>query len=411
MKKLELLAPAGDLEKLKIAVDYGADAVYFGGEMFSLRASAGNLTVEEIKEGVEYAHRHGVKCHIALNIIAHNEDIEPLREYLQHIRDIPIDAFIVSDPSVIILVREIIPEAELHLSTQANMTNYVTALFWVEQGIKRLVLARELNLEEIGRIKQNLPDEIELEAFGHGAMCISYSGRCLLSNFMAGRDANRGACAHPCRYKYRLEEEKRPGEYWPVYEDDRGTYIFNSKDLCMLEHLKEMADAGIMSVKIEGRMKSIFYIAHVISAYRRAIDALAEGEPFNPEWYSEMCKASHREFTKGFYFGKPTNEDHNYQTSIYTRDYSFVGLVKGYDAQTGMAVIEQRNKMVIGDKVEIFGPPGEYVASDSLFFTQKIEIMLDEEGSPIKEAPHPQQIVNIKMDQPVAENYMLRKEK
>lgn len=411
MKKPELLAPAGDLEKLKIAVAYGADAVYFGGEMFSLRAGAGNLTVEEIKEGVEYAHRHGVKCHMALNIFAHNEDIEPLRAYLQQIRNIPIDAFIVSDPSVIILVREAVPGAKLHLSTQANMTNYLTARFWAEQGIKRIVLARELTLEEISRIRQNLPEEIELEGFGHGAMCISYSGRCLLSNFMVDRDANRGTCAHPCRYKYRLEEEKRPGEFWPVDEDERGTYIFNSKDLCMLEHLKEMSDAGIMSIKIEGRMKSIFYIAHVISAYRRAIDALAEGKPYNPAWYTEMCKASHREFTTGFYFRRPTSEGQNYLTSDYTRDYSFVGIVRAYDTRTGMAVIEQRNKMVAGEKVEVFGPPGNAVASESLFFTQKIETMLNEEGSPIREAPHPQQIVKIKMAQPVAENFMLRKEK
>ncbi len=411
MKKLELLAPAGDLEKLKIAVDYGADAVYFGGEMFSLRAGAGNLTVEEIKEGVEYARKHGVKCYLTLNIFAHNEDIEPLKSYLQLIKDIPVDAFIVSDPAVIIIVRETIPGAVLHLSTQANMTNYVSARFWVEQGIRRIVLARELTLGEISRIRQNLPEEIQLEGFGHGAMCISYSGRCLLSNFMVDRDANRGACAHPCRYKYRLEEEKRPGEYWPVDEDDRGTYIFNSKDLCMLEHLKEMADAGIMSVKIEGRMKSVFYIAHVIGAYRRAIDALAEGRPFNPEWYTEMCKASHREFTTGFYFNKPTNEDQNYLTSAYTREYSFIGLVKEYDQHTGMALIEQRNKMLVGDKIEIFGPPGKQADSGALFFTQKIETMLDEEDNPIKEAPHPQQIVRIKMDRPVAENFMLRKEK
>lgn len=411
MKKLELLAPAGDLEKLKIAVDYGADAVYFGGEMFSLRAGAGNLTVEEIKEGVEYARKHGVKCYLTLNIFAHNEDIEPLKSYLQLIKDIPVDAFIVSDPAVIIIVRETIPGAVLHLSTQANMTNYVSARFWVEQGIRRIVLARELTLGEISRIRQNLPEEIQLEGFGHGAMCISYSGRCLLSNFMVDRDANRGACAHPCRYKYRLEEEKRPGEYWPVDEDDRGTYIFNSKDLCMLEHLKEMADAGIMSVKIEGRMKSVFYIAHVIGAYRRAIDALAEGRPFNPEWYMEMCKASHREFTTGFYFNKPTNEDQNYLTSAYTREYSFIGLVKEYDQHTGMALIEQRNKMLVGDKIEIFGPPDKQADSGALFFTQKIETMLDEEDNPIKEAPHPQQIVRIKMDRPVAENFMLRKEK
>ena len=407
MNKLELLAPAGDLEKLKIAVDYGADAVYFGGELFSLRAGAGNLTIDEIKEGVDYAHERGVKCHMTLNIIAHNEDLEPLKDYVDQIRDIPIDAFIVSDPSVIMILREHIPEAVIHLSTQANTTNYMTARMWHELGVKRIVLARELTLEEIREIRANTPEDLELEAFGHGAMCISYSGRCLLSNFMTGRDANRGACAHPCRYKYRLEEEKRPGEYWPVDEDDRGTYIFNSKDLCMLEHISELAKSGICSLKIEGRMKSIFYIAHVIKAYRQAIDAYdadPDGYTFDESWFREMCKASHREFTTGFYFQKPTSEDQNYLTSAYTRDYSFVGLVKAYDEDTGIATVEQRNKMTIGDTIEVFGPEGE-------FFTQTLEYMTDEEGTPQETAPHPQQILKIKMKRPVCKTYMLRKEK
>lgn len=407
MKKIELLAPAGDIEKLKIAVDYGADAVYFGGEMFSLRAGAGNLTVDEIREGVEYAHSHGVKCHMTLNIFAHNEDIEPLRSYLDTIKDIPIDAFIVSDPGVICIVREIMPEAELHLSTQANMTNYVTARFWYNQGIKRLVLARELTLNEIRQVRDMIPDDMELEAFVQGAMCISYSGRCLLSNFMIDRDANRGQCAHPCRWKYKLVEEQRPGEYYPVEEDTRGTYILNSKDLCMLEHIPQLAQAGISSFKIEGRMKSVFYVATIVSAYRRAIDAYTEdpeGYIYNPEWMSELKKASHREFTTGFYFDKPTNEDQNYQTSAYTRDYSFIGMVKSYDSETNMAVVEQRNKMVLGDEIEVFGPGRD-------FFTQKLDVLLDEEGQPIEAAPHPQQIVQIRMDQPVAEKYILRKRK
>ena len=407
MKKIELLAPAGDIEKLKIAVDYGADAVYFGGEMFSLRAGAGNLTVDEIREGVEYAHSHGVKCHMTLNIFAHNEDIEPLRSYLNTIKDIPIDAFIVSDPGVICIVREIMPEAELHLSTQANMTNYVTARFWYNQGIKRLVLARELTLNEIRQVRDMIPDDMELEAFVQGAMCISYSGRCLLSNFMIDRDANRGQCAHPCRWKYKLVEEQRPGEYYPVEEDTRGTYILNSKDLCMLEHIPQLAQAGISSFKIEGRMKSVFYVATIVSAYRRAIDAYKEdpeGYIYNPEWMSELKKASHREFTTGFYFDKPTNEDQNYQTSAYTRDYSFIGMVKSYDSETNMAVVEQRNKMVLGDEIEVFGPGRD-------FFTQKLDVLLDEEGQPIEAAPHPQQIVQIRMDQPVAEKYILRKRK
>ena len=404
---MELLAPAGDLEKLKIAVDYGADAVYFGGEMFSLRAGAGNLTIDEIKEGVQYAHDRGVRCHMTLNIIAHNDDLLPLREYVEQIKDIPIDAYIVSDPSVIMVIKEIIPDAAIHLSTQANTTNYMTASMWHQFGVSRIVLARELTLEEIQQIRDHTPQDLELEAFAHGAMCISYSGRCLLSNFMTGRDANGGACAHPCRYKYRLEEEKRPGEYWPVDEDDRGTYIFNSKDLCMLQHIPELAQCGVCSLKIEGRMKSIFYIAHVIKAYRQAIDAYyadPEHYVFDETWFTEMCKASHREFTTGFFFRKPTADDQNYLTSAYTRDYSFVGLVKDYDEETGIATVEQRNKMSIGDRIEVFGPTGG-------FFTQTLHYMTDEEGEPLESAPHPQQIVKIKMDRPVKEKYMLRKEK
>lgn len=407
MKKIELLAPAGDLEKLKIAVDYGADAVYFGGEMFSLRAGADNFSLAEIKEGVQYAHDRNVKCYMAFNIFAHNEDISPLRAYLKQVSEIPIDAFIVSDPGIIGIIREIIPDAELHLSTQANMTNYATANFWHSHGIKRLVLARELTFKEIVEIRENIPESMELEAFVHGAMCISYSGRCLLSNFMISRDANRGMCAHPCRWKYKLVEEQRPGEYYPVEEDDRGTYIMNSKDLCMLEHIPELAAAGISSAKIEGRMKSVFYVATIVSAYRRAIDAYydnPEGYVYNPQWMSELKKASHREFTTGFYFDKPTDEDQNYQTSAYIREYSFIGMVKSYDEHTGMAVVEQRNKMVLGDEIEVFGPGKE-------FFTQKLTVLQNEEGEPIESAPHPQQILRIKMEQPVAEKYILRKKK
>ncbi|MBR6015082.1 MAG: U32 family peptidase, partial [Firmicutes bacterium] len=337
-KKVELLAPAGDLEKFKIACIYGADAVYFGGEMFSLRSGAGNLTVDEIKEAVAFAHERGVKAHMTMNIFAHNEDILPLKEYLMTIKNIPIDAFIVSDPGVATLIREVIPNAELHLSTQANMTNYQTAKFWVDSlGFKRIVLARELTMKEIREIRSELPAEIELESFVQGAMCISYSGRCLLSNFMIERDANRGACAHPCRWKYALVEEQRPGQYYPIEEDDRGTYILNSRDLCMIEHIPELIDTGIASFKIEGRMKSIFYVATIVSAYRRAIDAYyadPKGYKFDPAWMSELKKVSHREFTTGFYFDKPTNKDQNYQTSAYTRDYSFTGLVRSYDPKT-----------------------------------------------------------------------------
>lgn len=408
MKKIELLAPAGDLEKMKTAVLYGADAVYFGGEMFSLRAGAGNLTIDEMKEGVAFAHERGAKAYLTVNIFAHNEDIEPLREYLAKIKDIDIDAFIVSDPSVMVLIREAMPEAELHLSTQANMTNYVTAKFWADYGLKRLVLARELTFEEIKEIKKHLPDGVSIEAFVQGAMCISYSGRCLLSNFMIERDANRGMCAHPCRWKYHLVEEQRPGEYFPVEEDDRGTYILNSRDLCMIEYIPELIEAGIDSFKIEGRMKSAFYVATIVGAYRRAIDAYyadPAGYKFDPEWLAELKKVSHREFTTGFYFDKPTNKDQNYQTSAYTRDYSFVGYVKAYDAATGYAEVEQRNKMSIGEEIEVFGPFTD-------FYTQTITEMYDlETGEPVESAPHPQQMLRMKLERPVSEGFMLRKRK
>ena len=407
MKKIELLAPAGDLEKLKIAVIYGADAVYFGGESFSLRAGAGNLSIDEMKEGIEFAHERNVRCYMALNIFPHNEDIEPLTEYLESIKEIGIDAFIVSDPGVITLLKEIIPDAELHLSTQANMTNYKTANFWYAMGVTRIVLARELSFEEIKEVRKNTPPQMEYEAFVHGAMCISYSGRCLLSNFMIERDANRGLCAHPCRWKYALVEEQRPGQYYPIEEDDRGTYILNSRDLCMIEHIPELIESGLASLKIEGRMKSIFYVATVISAYRKAIDAYyadPEHYEYDPKWLDEIKKVSHREFTTGFYFDRPTNKDQNYRTSAYTRDFLFTGLVRSYDPETGYAIVEQRNKMSIGDEIEIFGPGTD-------FFAQTLTEMYDEEGNPVDSAPHPQQILRIKVEQPVAENFMFRRRK
>lgn len=407
-EQFELLAPAGDLEKLKIAVLYGADAVYFGGEMFSLRAGAGNLTIEEMKEGIAFVHERGKRCYLTMNIFAHNEDIGPLTDYLEQIKKLDIDAFIVSDPGIVDLIQEIIPNAEIHLSTQANMTNYRTANFWYKMGVKRLVLARELTFPEIREIRKNIPSDMEIEAFVHGAMCISYSGRCLLSNFMIERDANRGACAHPCRWKYSLVEEKRPGEYYPVEEDGRGTYILNSRDLCMIEHIPELVNSGIMSAKIEGRMKSIFYVATIVHAYRKAIDAYfadQENYRFNEEWMSELKKVSHREFTTGFYFHQPTNKDQNYQTSAYTREYSFVGLVKDYDQETGFALVEQRNKMTVGEEIEIFGPDMDYYA-------QNISEMYDAEtGDKLESAPHPQQLLRMKMDRPVKANYMLRKKK
>lgn len=404
-KKPELLAPAGDLEKLKIAIEYGADAVYFGGELFSLRAAAGNLSVAEIEEGTAFAHERGKKVYMTINIFAHNRDINLLSAYLEKIKHIPVDAFIVSDPGVIYIIKQVMPEAEIHLSTQANTTNYASATFWHSMGVKRIVTARELSFGEIREIKDKTPDSLEIESFIHGAMCISYSGRCLLSNFMTHRDANRGACSHPCRWSYALVEQKRPGEYIPVEEDERGTYFFNSKDLCMIEHIPEIVGAGIDSLKIEGRMKSIFYVAVTVGAYRKAIDAYCE-DPLNyvfePKWHEELTKVSHRDFTTGFYFDRPDDEDQNYDSSSYVKDYVFLGLVKSYDEASGLAVVEQRNKLVVGDKIEVFGPGTD-------FFEQVIEVMLDEDGEPIEAAPHAQQIIKIKMDKPVGANFMIRR--
>jgi len=405
--KLELLAPAGDMEKLKTAVDFGADAVYFGGEMFSLRAGAGNLSVPEIEKAMDWMHERGAKGYMTVNIYPHNGDILPLRDYISKIRHIPVDAFLVSDPGVMGLLREQIPDAEIHLSTQANTTNYLSAAFWAAQGVKRIVAAREVSLEELAVMRENLPADIELEAFVHGAMCISYSGRCLLSNFMAGRDANRGACTHPCRWKYSLVEEQRPGEYYPIEEDDRGSYIMNSRDLCMIDRIPDLADAGVYSLKIEGRMKSMYYVATVVSAYRAAMDAYLadpEGYSFDPAWYDELCKASHREFTRGFYYNKPTDKDQNYLTSDYIRDYSFVGLVRDTDEKSGLTTVEQRNKFSVGDTVEIFGPHTAY-------WEETIEEMYDEDGEPVESAPHPQQILRIRFKRTPGEGFIIRKKK
>lgn len=406
-KKIELLAPAGDMEKLKIAIEYGADAVYFAGELFGLRAGAKNFTIEEIKEGVAYAHSKGKKAHLTVNIFAHNDDIDQLSDYIEQVKDIPIDAFIVSDTGVFMLIKEIIPHAEIHLSTQANTTNYKTAEFWHKQGIKRIVLARELSFEEISMLRGKLPEDLEIESFIHGAMCISYSGRCLLSNFMTERDANRGACSHPCRWEYQLVEKQRPGEYFPIEEDERGTYIMNSRDLCMISHIPDLIESGLASAKIEGRMKSVFYVATIVGTYRKAIDAYyenPEGYVFKPQWLEELKKVSHREFTTGFYYNKPTNQDQNYDSSTYKRDFVFVGIVKSYDKNTRLATIEQRNKINLGDEIEIFGPNTD-------FFKQKVETLENEEGTPIESAPHAQQIIQIKTDFPVEKNFMVRKPK
>ena len=409
MKKMELLAPAGDLEKLKIAIDYGADAVYFGGEAFGLRAGAGNFTKEEIREGAKYAHERGKKIYMTVNIFAHNEDIRLLPDFLRGIADLEIDAFLVSDPGVIAVFREILPDAVLHLSTQANTTNYMTAKFWYDMGISRIVAAREMSFEELREFRREIPEDMEIEAFVHGAMCISYSGRCLMSNFMTVRDANRGACAHPCRWNYSLMEEKRPGEYFPVEEDQRGTYVFNSKDLCMIGHIPEMVEAGIASAKIEGRMKTIFYAATVVRVYREAIDryyADPASYRFRPEWLEELSKVSNRHFTTGFFLGRPDESAQNYESSAYIRKYDFIGIGRSYDGETGSALIEQRNHFRVGDEIEIFGP------GSASFFTQTVEELFDaESGKPVEVAPHAQQMLRMKVRFPVGASYMLRRKR
>lgn len=406
MKKIELLAPAGDLEKMKTAVDYGADAVYFGGSVFSLRTQAGNFTHEEMKEGIEYAHLHGVRVYMTINIFAHNEDIEALPAFLDSIADLEIDAFLVSDPGVIAVLKQKRPDAELHLSTQANTTNYMTALFWRDYGVKRIVTAREMSMTELAEFRAKLPEDMEIEVFVHGAMCMSYSGRCLMSNYLTGRDSNRGACAHPCRWKYTLMEEKRPGESFPVFEDEGGTYIFNSKDLCMIEHIPEIVENGIASAKIEGRMKSVFYLATVLRVYREAIDTYYRDPKhyrFREEWMTELTKASHRRFTTGFFFGKPDAGTQNYETSSYIRNYDFVGKVIEYDADTRIAKIEQRNNFRAEDEIEIFGP------GSTGFFTQIVGDMKNEEGERIEVAPHAQMTVSIRTAHPVAPGDLLRR--
>jgi U32 family peptidase len=405
MKKVELLAPAGNLEKLKMAVLYGADAVYMGGEEFGLRASADNFSAGDMKRGIEFAHSKGKRVYVTMNIIPHNEDLEKMPSYVEEIAGMGADAIILSDPGVYAIVRGTVPSMEIHLSTQANNTNWRSAKFWFEQGLKRVILARELSFGEIAEIREKTPRELELEVFIHGAMCISYSGRCLLSNYMAGRDSNRGLCAHPCRWKYYLVEEKRPGEYMPVVENDRGTFIYNSKDLCMIEHIPELMQSGVSSFKIEGRMKSSFYVATVVKAYREAIDTFYENPEkyrFRQDWLDELSKASHREYTTGFFFDKPSGEGQVYHTSSYIREYDFVGLVTAYNRETGIATVEQRNRMYNGEEVEVVGPTGG-------FYLQKLRDMKNSVGEAIDVAPHPQMTVYMPMDQPVEEFAMLRR--
>jgi putative protease len=349
----------------------------------------------------------GKRLYVTVNIIPHNEDLEGLPEYLSELGKTGVDALIVSDPSVIMIAGEVLPDMELHLSTQASNTNYKSAEFWHKLGIKRIVLARELSFDEIRETISKSPDSLEYEVFVHGAMCMSYSGRCLLSNYMVGRDANKGECAQPCRYKYYLVEEKRPGQYMPVEEDERGTYIFNSRDLCMIEHIPELVESGIKSLKIEGRMKSSYYVASVVRAYRLALDSYLEdpeGYEFKAEWLDELSKASHRKFGTGFYFGKPDSQGQIYESSAYVRDYAFVGMVLDYDASTGLATVEQRNRMFVGDEIEIIGPHRQ-------LFSQKIEKMWNDEGEEIHSAPHPQQIITMRMEKPVEKYDILRRER
>ena len=405
MKKPELLAPAGNLENLKMAIIYGADAVYLGGLNYGLRARAKNFTLEQLEEGIKFAHERGKRIYITVNIVAHNEDLDGLPEYVSCLQELNVDAVIVSDPGILKIIRETSPKMEIHLSTQANTTNYSTVKFWHEQGVSRIILARELSLKEIRDIIEKSPSDMKLETFVHGAMCISYSGRCLLSNYLINRDANRGDCAHSCRWKYYLMEEIRPGEYLPVYEDGKGTYIFNSKDLCMIEHLPLLIEAGISAFKIEGRMKGSYYVAAVVKTYRKQIDEYFSNPGsyiFDKKYLDEVKKVSNREYTTGFYFNNPDGNEQRYDRSSYIQNYDFTGLVIGYDSEKKLATIEQKNRMFTGDEIEIFGP-------DNDFFSQKIDKMWNEDEEEIEVAPHSGQIIYIKTAKPVQPWYIVRK--
>ncbi|MBQ4259897.1 MAG: U32 family peptidase C-terminal domain-containing protein [Lachnospiraceae bacterium] len=411
-KKPELLIPASSLEVLKTAVIYGADAVYIGGEAFGLRAKAKNFTKEEMAEGIAFAHARGVKVYVTANILAHNEDLEGARTYFEELRDMQpeaCDALIISDPGMFTIAKEVWPEVEIHISTQANNTNYQTYLFWWNMGAKRVVSARELSLQEISTIREHIPEDMEIESFIHGAMCISYSGRCLLSSFLAGRDANQGACTHPCRWKYAVMEEKRPGEYFPVEENERGTYIFNSKDLCMIEYIPEIVAAGIDSLKIEGRMKTALYVATVARTYRKAIDDLLTSEETyraNMDWYKEeISKCTYRQFTTGFYFGKPTEETQIYDNNTYVNEYIYLGIVeetKTTDTESAMPVageqakalarIEQRNKFSVGDTIEIMKPDGRNL-------TVEVLGMYNGDLEPVESCPHSKQTIWLQLSE------------
>ncbi len=389
----ELLVPASSLEVLRTAVLFGADAVYIGGESFGLRAKAKNFSAQDMAEGIRFAHERDVKVYVTANILAHNDDLEGARAYFGELREMEPDALIISDPGVFSIAREVCPEIEIHISTQANNTNYQTYRFWHQQGAKRVVSARELSLAEIRQIRDNIPEEMEIESFIHGAMCISYSGRCLLSNYFTGRDANQGACTHPCRWKYAVVEESRPGEYLPVYENERGTYIFNSKDLCMIEYIPELVAAGIDSLKIEGRMKTALYVACVARTYRKAIDDHFESEEKyrgNLDWYrAEIAKCTYRQFTTGFYFGKPDENTQIYDSSTYVNEYVFLGIVESVD-ERGYARFEQKNKFCVGDTIELMKPDGSNIRTAVLS-------MHNDEGEAVESCPHARQIVYVEL--------------
>lgn len=400
----ELLIPASSLEVLKTAVIFGADAVYIGGEAFGLRAKAKNFSRSDMEEGIKFAHEHGVKVYVTANILAHNDDLPGVREYFEELKEMKPDALIIADPAIFDIAGEICPEIERHISTQANNTNYGTYNFWWRLGAKRVVSARELSLEEIKEIRRNIPEEMEIESFVHGAMCISYSGRCLLSNFFTGRDANHGACTHPCRWKYSVMEETRPGEYMPVYENERGTFIFNSKDLCMIEHIPELIDAGIDSLKIEGRMKTALYVATVARTYRRAIDDYQKDPELyrkNMPWYLEqIIGCTYRQFTTGFYFGKPDETSQIYDNNTYAKDYTYLGIIG--EEKDGLYRIEQRNKFSVGEQIEIMKPDGTNAEV-------KVKRILDEDGNEQESAPHPKQVLYVDLREKADQYDILRR--
>ena len=406
-KPPELLVPASCLEVLKIAVLYGADAVYIGGEAFGLRAKAKNFSMEDMEAGILFAHEHGVKVYVTVNILAHNRDLEGARQYLRELRILGPDGLIIADPGIFRIAGEECPEIPRHISTQANNTNYETYRFWYELGARRVVTARELSLLEIREIRENIPEDMEIETFIHGAMCISYSGRCLLSNYFTGRDANQGACTHPCRWKYAVMEESRPGEYFPVYENERGTYIFNSGDLCMIEHIPELIDAGIDSFKVEGRMKTALYVATVARTYRKAIDDYLTGgeEAYraNMDWYlHEIGKCTYRKFNTGFFFGRPTQESQIYDNSTYISEAVYLGIADAADG--GLISLEQRNKFCVGDEIEIMKPDGRDVPA-------RVERILDENGEDMESAPHAKQRLRVQLSEPAEKYDLLRMRK